>query len=95
MSAAGANAAVSGNTEKAGARTLSTTLYLLLLRSQLCRASEELILRQIKSIRDSINSDKSHYKVDTSPPYQLLPSLFQQLQKNRTPKIVSEVFIME
>jgi len=33
MSAAGANAAVSGNTEKAGARTLSTTLYLLLLRS--------------------------------------------------------------
>lgn len=62
--------------------------------SQFGRASEELILTQIAKIRNSINSDTSHYKVDTSPAYQLLASLIQQLQRNRNPKLISEVPIL-
>ena len=55
------------------------------------RTGDELLLKQIKTIRDTVRMDQDLLHLGSNQALKNLPQLIQQVQKNKNPLLISEV----
>lgn len=55
------------------------------------RTGDELLLKQIKTIRDAVRMDQDLLHLGSNQALKNLPQLIQQVQKNKNPLLISEV----
>ena len=55
------------------------------------RTGDELLLKQIKTIREAVRMDQDLLHLGSNQALKNLPQLIQQVQKNKNPLLISEV----